>query len=585
MIRAVCRAAGLVAALLLTCCSPTESPPSGPVRLLERTEAAVVANETRVSAPAEEASLRSTLRLPADAVLEFGYGIRNRSLQLGARAARFRVSVERGDERWPLFEGRVDPARARQRRWFDMRADLAAHAGERVTLVFEATPEPGPGPAPVVAWSEPVVYSAGESSTLPNVVVVSLDTLRARSVGLYGYARDTTPFLDALAREAAVFEDAITTSVTTGPSHMSLFTGLYPVNHGLRTGLDYKLPDVATLASRLREAGYQTAAFTENGYIVRMRGFGEGFARYTENAGDRRRGPGEVRVTFRQARRWLAANARRPFFLFLHTYEVHAPFEPPEEYRDLFVGDGAPGPEDPVLLQARDDYDREIRFVDDKLRELFDSLEANGLRDSTLVVILADHGEEFGEHGLYQHGGAVFEETLHIPLIWVGPGVVPGRHPGPASLIDVTPTLLELAGLPLPDGLDGRSLADAIREGAKLEPRTLFAEARARRRWLRPSRGERWNPPLIAVRSGDTKFIVHRPDEGEALPPARYDLARDALERAPDPVEGEALRSLNALVDEYLAGRMEASARREPDAPESLDPELRHRLQLLGYLE
>jgi arylsulfatase A-like enzyme len=417
------------------------------------------------------------------------------------------------------------------------------------------------------------------------VLLISLDTLRARSLGTYGYGRDTSPFLDSIARRGTLFENAITASVTTSPSHMSLFTGLYPTNHGIRKGLHRKFPHVVTLAQRLREAGYRTAAFTEDGYLVRRRGFGDGFDHYTENTGESGKAPGEAPLTFGQARRWLEMNRELPFFLFVHTYEVHSPYDPEEPYASLFRSDTFPGPDAPAIRAGRDGYDREIRIIDDELRALFATLDETGLSTSTIVAVLSDHGEEFAEHGGFQHGAAVYEESLRVPLLFWEPGRIPAarRHAELVSLIDVAPTLLDLAGLPVPEGLDGTSLKGVILDDAALPPRTLFAEAQASTRWVDPLRSESWNPPLFAVRDADSKFVVHRPRHGEAQPMVRFDLANDPGEKSPLPVTPERARAVEALVTRYLKGKSDANG--PPRARDDVSPDLKERLRALGYSE
>ncbi|MGH0028176.1 MAG: sulfatase, partial [Myxococcota bacterium] len=486
----------LLAGLLLACSADAPdgagrdaatAPPL--TRLLPSDAVATIGAETRLALilkPPAVSRREFTLTLPANAVLHFGFGIPNSSLAEGASGARFAVELDDGEGTTPVLDARVDPSQPSHRRWFNVEADLSAHAGKTVILAFTVEAE-GDAP-PLGVFSDPVVSDAAFVDPRRNLVIVSLDTLRAPSVGSYGYGRETSPYLDSLAERGALFEGAITTSVTTGPSHMSLFTGLYPVNHGLSTGLEYKAEPVSTLARVLRAAGYQTTAFTENGYIVRARGFGDGFSEYTENKAIlRKRGPGEVRVTFGQAQRWLEApgRAREPFHLFIHTYEVHSPFRPPKEYAALFRDDDHPGPEDPALRRQRDNYDREIRYVDDKLRELVGTLEERGLMERTLLVITADHGEEFHEHGRYQHGGAVFDETLRVPLLFLGPDVPPGRHAGQVSLIDVLPTVIDYLDVEETAQRDGVSLLPVIRGETDVAPRTLFAEARGKKRWLR----------------------------------------------------------------------------------------------------
>jgi arylsulfatase A-like enzyme len=319
---------------------------------------------------------------------------------------------------------------------------------------------------------------------------------------------------------------------------------------------------------------------------VRRRGFGAGFDEYTENRGEQMKAPGEVRLTFGQAGRWIEANRALPFFLFVHTYEVHSPYDPEPPYADLFRDDSAPGPAKPAIRAARDGYDREIRAVDDELRALFATLEGAGLANSTVAVILSDHGEEFAEHGGFQHGGAVYDESLRVPLLFWGPGRIPAarRHGAPVSLIDVAPTLLDLAGLSVPEGLDGISLKPLLVDGASLPDRPLVAEAQTTMRWLDPLEQEAWNPPLFAVRTGHSKFIVHRPAVGEAQPMLRFDLAADPDERTPLPVAAEQARAVDAWIAPHLAGTQPAVAR--PADPElDVSPDLLERLRALGYAE
>lgn len=586
-LRALCVLAGIA----WLACGPApeqDAAPEGPIRLLPAEAFASIGPETRLALilkPPELSRRSFDVTLPANARLNLGFGIPNQSLAERASGATFRIALDAGNGPEPVLDQHVDPGDPTQRRWFDVQADLSAFSSRPVTLVFETTPDPGTPPLGV--FSDPVLSDATAADPRLNVVIVSFDTLRSRSVSGYGYSRETSPFFDSLAARGALFEEAITSSVTTGPSHMSLFTGLYPPNHGLATGLEHKAESVDTLAQTLRDAGYQTAAFTENGYLVRDRGFGQGFSEYTENRASLLRGAGEVRRTFGQARRWLSvpARAREPFHLFIHTYQVHAPFRPPERYADLFRNDGLPGPEDATLRRERDNYDREIRFVDDKLRELVNTLDERGVLARTLLVVTADHGEEFQEHGRYQHGAAVYEESLRVPLLFLGPGIPAGRHEGVVSLIDVMPTVLDYLGIPPPDDFDGTSLLPTLRGEAPVAPRTLFAEARATLRWKRPFEGETWSPPLVAVRTSDEKFIVHRPEEGPAEPTLHYDLSRDAEEQHPRIVRGEEQARVLERVDEYLTSRLPPDQIPRRQSPDEIDPALREQLELLGYVE
>ncbi len=519
-----------------------------------------------------EVAWRASLRVPPGAVLDFGYGLREEAREAGASPVRFAVRAE-GRE---IFAARLDPETATG--WIDARVDLAEHAGRDLTLEFSARGDTSDAVL-LPLWSDPTVFVPGESPARPSLLIVSLDTLRAKSLRSYGHRRDTAPFLDTLAADGSLFEQAITAAVTTSPSHMSLFTGLYPIRHGLVVGTAWKDPAAVTIAARLREAGYRTAAFTENGFLIRRRGFGEGFAEYTEN----RSAPGaprSARVTFAQARRWLARAPSAPFFLFVHTYEVHAPYAPREDCAARLGGPAAAAGGARLL----DAYEREIRCVDDELRGLFEALRTASAASGLVAVVTSDHGEAFGEHGEWQHGASLHEEVLRVPLVLWGPGRIPAgrRIATPVSLIDVAPTLLELSGVPLPAGLDGRSLLPLLRGVDPGADRTLLAEARSDHRWTQPLAAERWSPPLFALRSPGRKIILHRPAQGPALPPLAYDLAADPDERSPMPVPAEEATRAATLIDRYLAGRGTPPA---ASAGDELGPELRMQLRELGYVD
>ena len=582
--------AGVGAALALASCSPGAAPQVEPRPITNDVQPLTIGSETRLALLLREgrASVRVPVELPPDAELSFGYAVNAAVPAEGAAHTRpaelapvvlSLALLREGGARDLLFEQRLDPRLPKERRWLDASADLSAWQGERVELEFSMRAEEG-GVLPVAGFWEPTLRSASARGTRPNLLVVSLDTLRARNVGAYGHPRNTTPFIDELAASGVLFENAITASVTTGPAHMSLFTGLYPVHHGMRTGHDLRRPSATPLAAWLRRAGYHTAAFTEDGYIIRGLGFGEGFSEYSEYTGPRGTIPGDARVTFERARRWIARSRRQPFLLFVHTYQVHAPYQPPPETAGLFQDDGAPGTASAELRPQHDNYDREIRFVDQQLRELVGALDLHGLRDATTVVVLSDHGEEFGEHGYFEHGSALFEESLRVPLIFAGRDIPVGRRVAEqVSLIDVMPTLLALAGVDVPAGLDGQSLLPAM-HGEPLPDRTLFAEATAPGRWRLPFFREPWNPPLVAMRSQHAKLLVHRPTQGEAAPALRFDLSADALEHAPQQLSGNDLAAAQAQADGYLHGQPADATGPAP----ALDPELRERLEGLGYV-
>lgn len=532
-------------------------------------------------APGE--TLRASLRVPKAGRLDLGYGLREECWGPEGRPADFRVElVEADGRRRRLLDATLDPRRSEHRRWHDASLDLAAWAGQLVGLELTTTRHGGPGALSLPLWGDPTLYGPSPVEAPPSLVLISLDTLRARSLGAYGYARDTSPFFDALAAQGTLFTRAVTTAASTSPAHMSLFTGLYPVRHGVLSGFQPRAREVPMLAELLRGRGYTTRGFSENGYVDASR-FAPGFGRFTENADAAGPSPGLARITFAQAREWLESGPREPFLLFVHTYQVHSPYQPPEAYADLFAGDGVDGPQHPTLRQLRDAYDREIRHVDDELRRLFEGLASRPGAGATLAVVLADHGEEFGEHGRLEHGGSLFDETLRVPLLFWGPGLVPVgvRRDEPVSLIDVTPTLLEFAGLAPPPGIDGTSLAGLIRSGELPPRRRLFAEARTERDWLRDFETARFATPLFAVLDGDAKFVVQRPDAGPRPPILRYDLRHDPEEQSAQELDAVRAAEVDRMLDAYLAA---GPPSRAPEGSDALEPELQERLRALGYL-
>ena len=305
-------------------------------------------------------------------------------------------------------------------------------------------------------------------------------------------------------------------------------------------GVEQRRAEATPLARWLRDAGYHCAAFTEDGYIIRGLGFGDGFSEYTENIGfGRKEGgiPGEARLTFAQAQRWLGKNRRRPFFLFVHTYQVHAPYLPPPETDQMFRDDAAVVSASPALRNHHDAYDREIRFVDDKLRELVTALDARGLRDSTEIVRAPRITARSSASTAPPARRGALRGSLRIPLIFAGPGIPSWAPRGrQVSLIDVAPTLLEMGAAGIPEQLDGPPLP-ALRGEAVALP-----SARCSRRRPRPGAGPAvparpWNPMLIVARTpGASCWYTAR--RRRALPTLRYDLAADADEHAPRTLEG-----------------------------------------------
>lgn len=325
-------------------------------------------------------------------------------------------------------------------------------------------------------------------------ILISIDTLRADHLGCYGYARPTSPFLDELARRATLFEEAYAPYPSTLVSHMSIFTGLYPREHGVLPPNSVLSPLVETLPEVFSRQGFRTAAFTEGGYVRGRFGFRRGFDVFVSHEHDRDR---PVAGTFRRGIDFLAGLAPRDrFFLFLHTYAVHTPYDAPEEYsRRFWPGDPPAGaipatgpsltrqnlsgdrPPREVIDWLTALYDAGIRQTDDVLRHFFAELDRLGLADQVTVVLTADHGEELMDHGRFNHT-QLYRETLRVPLLVVHPDLRSAvRQDGIVRLIDLAPTIYELARLRPAGHPSGASLARLLGRPVPAAAGTVWAEA------------------------------------------------------------------------------------------------------------
>jgi arylsulfatase A-like enzyme len=339
-------------------------------------------------------------------------------------------------------------------------------------------------------------------------ILISIDTLRADHLGLYGYPRPTSPFLDSLARRATVFEEAYSQFPSTLVSHMSMLTGLYPREHAVAPPDSVLSPRVEMLPEVFQRDGFRTAGYTEGGYVSGRYGFRRGFDELVSH--DRPpRGERQVEKTFRRGVRFLESlGPRDRFFLFLHTYAVHTPYDAPRRYQELFWSGpppaGAIEPTGPALTRwnldggspprpavdlLRAQYDAGIRQTDEVLRGFFGELERLGLAGDVTVVITADHGEEFQDHGRFNHT-QLYRESLHVPLLVLHPDAsAPVRHGGVVQLIDLAPTFYELARLKPRGRPSGVSLAPLVGSPSPPVPGTAWSEANGGERSV--YRGER----------------------------------------------------------------------------------------------
>ncbi|MGE5244912.1 MAG: sulfatase-like hydrolase/transferase [Betaproteobacteria bacterium] len=414
--------------------------------------------------------------------------------------------------------------------------------------------------ASLVAGVASILVPAGAQPP-PNVLLVTIDTVRADHIGAYGYTSGSTPVLDRLAREGVRFADATTQAPLTGPAHAALLTGMYPARFSLRDNATTPVPpEVVTVAEAFKASGYRTGGFVGAFILDHQYGFGKGFDEFDDRFADfrtsmklsARRIGGEVTDA---AIKWLAAPSARPFFAWVHLYDAHAPYEAPAPYRTRFRG--AP-------------YDGAIAYVDACIGRLIESLEKSGRLDHTIVSVIADHGESLGEHGEQQHGVFLYDTTLHVPWILRLPGKA---HAGTVvgtqvRAIDVTPTIEQLAGVPVGRGLDGGSVVAEIGGRTRRDPPPSYAETFYPKLHFGLSE-------LRSVRVGDWKYI-------DAPRPELYDLRKDPGE----------IDSRIGTRPELAAGlsaearKIEAAFGPEPTATAVTqpDPETLARLRSLGYV-
>jgi arylsulfatase A-like enzyme len=524
----------------------------------------------------------AAVAVPAGARLEFAIGVLEP--ELGSDPVAFQVDAC-SDACETVYRAELAPARSQDRGWHDARVALDSLAGQRRRFVFRAERPTRAAPFSLPLWAHPTLYAPAERADGgASLILLSIDTLRADHLPSYGYAHETAPFIGRLAREGTLFENTVAASTATTPSHMTMFTSLPPSVHGATDGFKALPEGILTLPEWIRAQGLDTAAITEDGWIGAQQGFARGFDVFVENKSARVMVPeGQVERTFARARRWLELHRDKRFFLFLHTYQVHAPYAPPSRYAELFAPPA--GEAAPTHVRQLADYDREIRYVDDELAGLFAALEALRLAERTVLVVTSDHGEEFLEHGLVSHGGHLYEESVAVPLVLRGPGIPAGRRiPTPVGHADLMPTLLEVLGLPVPAGLSGRSLRGLL-DGAsgELETRPVFSEAWATFQPGGPHRGRAFEPPSLAVRRGGRKLARYRSPEGTRY--ELYDLAADPGERTDlsgsSPDEASALRS---LLEAYERESSRKAGRAAPALP-ALDADRERKLRALGYLE
>ncbi len=571
--------------------------------------------------------------VPASARLNFGTALDQTFTRTTKDTVRFEILLDRGKEQELIFSDVLEPKSLRRRHtgsWKDHSISLASYEGQHVRFVFRTTigsddENSNRGrirTAPL--WGNPTLFAGKPKRTVdtPNMIVISLDTLRADHLGVYGYDRNTSPNIDRFAENAFVFEYCISPTSWTGPAHASLFTGLNPAVHGVGGYQNHRLGETAvTFAELAQRAGYLTVGYTDGGAVAGTAGMAQGYDLYWDNRKGAAQFQGISENQYYLAVKWLGLHRDHPFVMFFHTYEIHNPYDPPSPFLERFktgtknYAEGRSKSRKHVLENVGL-YDGGIAYTDSVMGFFFDWLDENGLLENTAILLLSDHGDEFWDHGGSQHLSTLYDELVRVPFILRLPGASPrgGRIERMIGLSDGFATLLDLLDISYDAPLDSSSVLPLLEGGAAT---SSFDRVSVEGFVF----SERLNRMTVAHRTADFKYIARADLDVEGSPIAalvasgtpsgNLDLGQailDALsgpERAPgvleeyydlnaDPKEltdlssekeglaKESREALMVLLEKYEERRKQYDFDREPQL--SLSPEERDALKALGYL-
>lgn len=562
--------------------------------------------------PKSEYSQR--INLPEGAILKFGVGVvrdsRFESLtspsQPAASGVNFLVRIERRDGKKTVFQKfvKLPPQRTERTLEFSMhKLRLPDIKGDiRLSFVTQADGEA------FSFWHSPVIYTAGPKPR--GVILISVDTLRADHLQTYGYTRPTSPNLDLLAADGVVFSRTYASSPWTLPSHVSLLTSLFNINHGVHRPTDRMDDSLVTLTEVLRQNGFSTAAITGGTLVSYLYGFSRGFDTYKEGDGAMEYN-NSAELVARSAAEWIETNKDKNFFLFLHTYQVHTPYDSPSPYGAMFLDPDAVWKRAHTtelfagkksIFKALPDaerrnmiglYDAEIRYTDEALlKPLVEKLKALGLYDDTMIIFTSDHGEEFFEHGSWDHGVHLYDESIRVPLVIKFPK---SRFQGKrvesvVRGVDIMPTVLEemdiVAGRLK---LDGQSLLSLLR--GKEKDRRFLADTLLLGLGESSAQGQKDDPFRIAANEGRNKIILNREldpkEKAYFIPPAPGRPAAELYDLDADPGEKSELSTRKGQLANRLARELRtrhAAGRKTRPSKAALSKEMEERLRALGYI-
>ncbi|MDG2307613.1 MAG: sulfatase [Candidatus Binatia bacterium] len=484
-------------------------------------------------------------------------------------------------------------------RWVDGEIAVPPNAGPKLRFTVETSaPRPRDRDARLALAAPRLIRApAKDEGGARNILLYVIDTLRADHTPMYGYERNTMPRLAAVAQQGVVFDRAYSTAARTRPATASALTGLYPSRHHARLGMGIEF-DEETLAETLRDAGWSTWAYVTNGNVFAPRyAFEQGFDRFHTIRGvrlDNHARTGEINERMLPM---LREYADEPFFLYVHAIDPHSPYDPPAGFAGRYRDPSYSGPVTPagtksaILAQTvetdadtahvRDLYDEDILYQDSMFGDLLDALDEVGVLDETLIVVVADHGDEFREHGGWEHGNRLFEEQIRIPFVMSLPnreGREGRRIKQLVSLADVPQTVLGLYGLDAPPGVQGRDLSAAVMRTAALADQPLYSEE------------------ITQIPGGDIRTLIdgrwklirraNQIRDDDATKYSLYDLEADPGEFADlGPLETNRVEQMRV---ELLRQSLAIGTPRKQDdekTPAELDERTRRQLRALGYAE
>jgi arylsulfatase A-like enzyme len=570
--------------------------------------------------------LKYEVKIPEKGVLDFGYGLMQRSFRHKGDGVQFHIDIKTRAKEERIFSSTIDPFKNVDHRIvFRKKIDLSDYENKRIELVF-VTEKNGGIHNDLSYWANPCIYQQKEllntqKKKPTNVILISLDTLRADHLGCYGYSRDTSPNIDNLSKDSVLFNSCYSTAPSTLIAHMSLMTSLNPKSHRVyndKAG-DTLSPEFLTLADVLRGHGYYCGAFTGSGLVSAIFGFSKGFDEYHEDRYSIFKG-NSAENSLESVSNWLSHNSDKKFFLFLHTYQPHNPYKNNSSFGKTYLSEDSLWQEINIIKHLRDLesenpasypaelknwprqilennlfkfrklsrderqnvvdlYDGEIRHTDEYLvKPLLGELKRLNIYENTMIILLSDHGEGFQDHKMWEHGVQLYNELIRVPLIIKYPSskFKGKRVDKSVGLIDVLPSILEELGIELHEQFEGKHIEDII-DGTEDLDRICYAEARAAGR-------------IVALVRGHDKLIFNGAPKsiyrfiGVPSQIEYYDLDKDPSEN--NNIEVESQTDLDALFKQLIEYWKDTQYTRESPQKKAWVPQdLEEQLRALGYIK